>query len=225
MRNNPRKIKNGKAKQESKNSGEKSRPKARRPKTPTHWISFATKDEKDLIRSEVNMFGVLDEAWNALVVRPDCHLYTYKKGSIWSAHLFPRDAKDRLKVLMGNPGLIHFGLYIGMLKKNQFNISLEGASELVRNGGLSRNFVKLDADGTKSTLYGQDIKKKYVVRVSDEGIFHDRRICLVLDKSGNLIGIGKVKVSDPFLESSEPDDPVIKIIADKGLYLRAQDYL
>nr|MDO8085155.1 hypothetical protein [Candidatus Sigynarchaeum springense] len=189
----------------------------------SHWIDFATKEQKDIVHEEVNMFGDGDGAWEALVVRGDNNVFHYQKGNFTSIHLMPREAKDRFKVLMGNPGLKHFGLFLGMFKGNQFNLSLEGAAELVRRGAATRNWIKLSDDGEKSFLYGQDIKKPALQEVCPRGITHDRGICIVLNARGECLGLGKLEARDPRLVKVSDDEILVKHVVDRGVYLRDQD--
>lgn len=205
--------------------GQKPRPKKVQ-EPVTHWIDFASKEQKDAIHAEINMFGKGDGAWQAVIVKSDSNVLTYKKGDFWSVHLLPRDAKDRFKGLMGNPGLKHFGLFLGLLKqegegKHQFNLSLEGASELVR-ACAPMNWVRVNDAGEKSFLYGQDIKKEHVAGLVARGISHPRGICLVVNGDDACLGIGRLACDDPTIGSASPDDVVIKNVVDKGVYLRAQ---
>ncbi len=188
----------------------------------SHWIEFASKEQKDIVHEEVNMFGEGDEPWEMLVVKGDSNIFFYQKGTFTSIHLLPRDAKDRFKGLMGNPGLKHFGLFLGMFH-GTFNLSLEGASELARRGGLRRNWIKLSDEGEKSFLYGQDIKKPMLQEVCPRGITHDRGICVVLNARGECIGIGKLEARDPRLVKVADDEVIIKNVVDRGVYLRDQD--
>lgn len=186
----------------------------------SHWIDFASKEEKDTIHEEINMFGTKDEPWQALVVKNDVYIFIYRKGNMEEVHLMPRGGKDRFKGLMGNPGLEYFGLFIGFLKGDQFNLSLEGGAELVRKGGCSRNYVKLTWKGEKSFLYGNDIHKEEVKEVGNSMIDHDRGICLVLNNTSEFIGIAKLVHQDPSFETAAPDDQVLRTLVDNGMYLR-----
>ncbi len=210
------------------NGGGKQEPRRAPPKGPekeheSHWIDFATKEQKDIVHAEVNMFGDGDGAWEALVVKGDNNVFHYQKGTFTSIHLMPRDAKDRFKVLMGNPGLKHFGLFLGMFKGSQFNLSLEGASELAKRGGLAMNWIKLNDEGEKSFLYGQDIKKPALQEICPRGITHDRGICIILNARGECIGVGKLEARDPRLVRVSDDEILVKNVVDRGVYLRDQD--
>ncbi|NMC08644.1 MAG: hypothetical protein GYA24_25770 [Candidatus Lokiarchaeota archaeon] len=198
-------------------------PKAAERKRESHWIDFATKEQKDIVHEEINMFGNGDEPWQALVVRGDNNVFLYQKGTFTSIHLMPKEAKDRFKGLMGNPGLKHFGLFLGMFKGNQFNLSIEGASELARSGTVARNWIKLGTDGEKSFLYGQDIKKAMLQEVCPRGITHDRGICIILNARGECLGIGKLEAQDPRLVRVSDEDVLVKNIVDRGVYLRDQN--
>jgi ribosome biogenesis protein Nip4 len=196
-------------------------PKGAEKDRESHWIDFASKEQKDIVHEEVNMFGEGDEPWEALVVRGDNNMFFYQKGTFTSIHLLPRDAKDRFKGLMGNPGLKHFGLFLGMFH-GTFNLSLEGASELAKRGGLLRNWIKLNDEGEKSFLYGQDIKKPMLQEVCPRGITHNRGICIVLNARGECIGVGKLEAKDPRLVRVDDDEVIIKNVVDRGVYLRDQ---
>jgi len=193
------------------------------PERESHWIEFANKEQKDLVHQELNQFSNNDEAWQKLVVKGDNNVLLYTKGANTSIYLMPREAKDRFKVLMGNPGLRHFGLYLGNFKGTQFNLSMEGMSELVKAGGVSSNWVKLNEDGEKSFLYGQDIKKEDLQAVSARGITHDRGICIVMNAMGECLGIGKLEADDHTLRRVSDTDVLVSNIVDKGMYLRNQD--
>ncbi|MBN2152904.1 MAG: hypothetical protein JW839_15740, partial [Candidatus Lokiarchaeota archaeon] len=188
-----------------------------------HWIDFATKEQKDVVHEEVSMFGDGDGAWEALVVRGDNNVFHYQKGTFTSIHLLPRDAKDRFKGIMGNPGLKHFGLFLGMLKGSQFNLSLEGASELARWGGVARNWIKLSDEGEKSFLYGQNIQKPALQEVCPRGITHNRGICIVLNARGECLGLGKLEAQDPRLVRVSDDEILVTNLVDRGIYLRDQE--
>lgn len=193
------------------------------PERESHWIEFATKEQKDIVHEELNQFGTNDEPWQKLVVKGDSNVLLYTKGANSSIYLMPREAKDRFKVLMGNPGLRHFGLFLGNFKGTQFNISMEGMSELVKAGGVSKNWIKLNDDGEKSFLYGQDIKKEDLQSVCDRGITHDRLICVVMNARGECLGIGKLEADDHMLRHVSDTDVLVSNIVDKGMYLRNQD--
>ncbi|MHA1680689.1 MAG: hypothetical protein ACTSUE_06760 [Promethearchaeota archaeon] len=186
----------------------------------SHWIDFATKEEKDLIHEEINMFGRMDEPWQALVAKNDVNIFVYRKKDLNEVHLLPRVGKVRFKKLMGNPGLEYFGLFAGYLLENEMRLSMEGASEVARNGGVSANFVKLTDEGEKSFLYGNDLKKETLLEVPPDGITHDRGICLVLNSHGEFIGIGRLACQDPTFESVQDEDIIITNLVDNGLYLR-----
>lgn len=189
----------------------------------SHWIDFANKEQKDIVHEELNQFGENDEAWQKLVVKGDNNVLLYTKGAVSSIYLMPREAKDRFKVLMGNPGLRHFGLFLGNFKGTQFNLSMEGISELVKANSVTKNWIKLNDDGEKSFLYGQDIKKEDLQAVSPRGITHDRGICVVMNARGECLGIGKLEADDHLLRHVSDTDVLISNIVDKGMYLRNQD--
>ncbi len=196
-------------------------PKGKGPKVQ-HWIDFASKEHKDIVHAEINMFGRKDGPWDAVVVRTDSNVYTYTKGDFSSVHALPRVAKDRFKDLMGNPGLNHFGLFLGLLKTDQFNVSLECASLMCACGVVTKNWVRLTPDGEKSFLYGQDVKKAHVAVVATGGITHDRGICIVVNEAEECLGVGQLATEDPAFKSNEDEDIVLKNVVDKGIYLRAQ---
>jgi ribosome biogenesis protein Nip4 len=193
------------------------------PERESHWIEFANKEQKDIVHEELNQYGNGDEPWQNLVVKGDNNVLLFTKGANTSIYLMPREAKDRFKVLMGNPGLRHFGLFLGNFKGTQFNLSMEGMSELAKTGGISSNWVKLNEDGEKSFLYGQSIKKEDLQAVSPRGITHDRGICAVLNALGECLGIGKLEADDHMLRRVSDTDVIIAHVVDKGMYLRNQD--
>nr|MDO8113815.1 hypothetical protein [Candidatus Sigynarchaeota archaeon] len=195
------------------------------PERESHWIDFAAKEQKDIVHEELNQFGNGDEPWQVLVVKGDNNIFLYSKGSNTSIYLMPREAKDRFKPLMGNPGLRYFGLYLGNFKGDQFNLSLEGATELAKSGAARKNWVKLNDEGEKSFLYGQDIKKADLHSVCERGITHNRGICLVLNALGECIGIGKLEARDPTFKKVSDEEILVKNVVDRGVYLRNQNRL
>jgi ribosome biogenesis protein Nip4 len=119
--------------------------------------------------------------------------------------------------------LKHFGLFIGMFKGTQFNLSMEGASELAKRGAISRNWIVLSDVGEKSFLYGQDITKPMLQEVCPRGITHNRGICIILNARGECIGMGKLEAQDPRLVRVADDEVIVKNVVDRGVYLRDQD--
>jgi ribosome biogenesis protein Nip4 len=202
---------------------EGSRSDGEEPEKERHWIEFASKELKDLVHAELSSYGDSDAVWQALVVKGDNNVFTYTKGAFYSVHLLPRAGKDRFKFLMGNPGLIHFGLFLGMLKKDQFNLSLEGADMLVKSGAMTRNWIILNEEGEKAFLYGQDVKKEHLGRLARGGISHDRGICIVMNELNECLGVGKLVALDPFLKKIDDEEVLVKNVVDKGIFLRNQE--
>ena len=189
----------------------------------SHWIDFATKEHKNLVHYELNMYGNHDQAWQEVVVKGNNNIFSYRKDDFWSIHILPRDCKDRFKKLMGNPGLKHFGLFLGLFKGDLFNLSIEGADAIARSGIQLRNWIKTTDAGERSFLYGNDLKGEDIASVHKGGIAHDRGICLVLNEGDECIGLGKLQARDPTLSSCSDKEVVIRNIIDKGIYLRNQD--
>ncbi|MHA1849556.1 MAG: hypothetical protein ACTSXU_18070 [Promethearchaeota archaeon] len=190
------------------------------PGSGAHWIAFASKEEKDLLHEELNLFGEGDEVWRSLIEKNNANIYIFNKGNFKRVHLLFRKYKQQFKHLMGHPGLVDFGLFLGISKDGQFNVSIEGASEIVRSGSCSRNYVVLSESGEKSFLYGNDVKKKDVKGLPRKGITHDRGICLILNANKDCLGVGKLQVDDSHLKDPDEDTIVLRNLVDKGLYLR-----
>ena len=115
---------------------------------------------------------------------------------------------------------IHFaGIYFGFIKKGKFFISLEGIEHLLKLDFFSDNqMVIVSNQAEKSVLYGNNILKKMVSRISPNVKKND--IVLIMNQSNELISIAKMHIDYSGIQELPGNDEFAMNIVDKGIYLR-----
>lgn len=97
------------------------------------------------------------------------------------------------------------GLHIGEIKRNRFTLALEGASLLAPH---AKKKVYVSDEAEQLILYGRDVFQKSILRF--ERSLKRGDSCLILNKRGEALAIGKFK----------SDGILVENVIDKGWYLR-----
>ncbi len=144
-----------------------------------------------------------------------------KKNLYPLIYLVPKELIDMTKDFSKNYNILCSGLYFGKIKKGRFNLSLEGANYLFYSECFNdEDILYVNDDGEKSILYGNQILKKYLAKISPN--FYKNQFLLILNISHELIAIAKSRVDYFESKELEPDDILALNLIDKGYYLRKE---
>ena len=111
------------------------------------------------------------------------------------------DAYKTLKAMKKDP--YSAGLRLGKIKKEKFDIGLEGAAIIA---SLSKKKVALNRKQEQVVLYGGDIRSKSAIKKSGLG---DGERCFLVNENGENIAIGRIENNS------------IVNVRDRGHYLRS----
>jgi ribosome biogenesis protein Nip4 len=111
------------------------------------------------------------------------------------------DAYKSLKAMKKDP--YSAGLLIGKIKKDRFDLGLEGAAIIAAH---SKKIVEVNKRQEQVVLYGGDVTSKSAIK--DSGLTHGDR-CLIVNKHRENIAIGRIN-----------KDKIINL-RDRGHYLRS----
>lgn len=115
--------------------------------------------------------------------------------------------------------IISAGVYFGFIKKNNFLLSIEGAEFLQNlNSFPERNQVIVNNDGEKAILYGNQIKAKMIMKISNKVEKND--VLLVFNKSNELICIARSRMNFKDIQNLKHNENIALNLIDKGYYLR-----
>ena len=115
--------------------------------------------------------------------------------------------------------IISAGIYFGFIKKNKFRLSLEGAEFLLNLHFFSeRHLATVNNDGEKAILYGNQILRKMIVKISNKVKKND--FILVFNQSNELICIARSQVNFEDIRNLKNNDIIAFNLIDKGYYLR-----
>lgn len=118
-----------------------------------------------------------------------------------------------------NASINSAGLYFGFIKKNQFFLSLEGTEYLFKEGAyLDNNLIQVNEDGEKSILYGNNVLKTMIAKISPSVKKND--FLLVFNQKSELIAIARSQLDCFSIENLNPKAIVALNLIDKGYYLR-----
>ena len=111
------------------------------------------------------------------------------------------------------------GLYFGYIKQGKFYLSLE-STEFFKNLScfLIEQFLFLTDKGEKSILYGNNIEKEMIIRISPK--LNKSDFLLVFNQNDELIAISISTVYYNIYKKLNPNDLVALNLIDKGYYLR-----
>ncbi len=116
-------------------------------------------------------------------------------------YVIDTDAYKTFKTMKKDP--YSAGLMIGKIKKEKFDLGLEGAALIAPHAGKT---IEVNEKQEQVVLYGKDVRSKSAVK--DSGLGEGQR-CLVLNKNRENIAIGRIE-----------KDKIINI-RDRGHYLRS----
>ena len=134
-------------------------------------------------------------------------------------YLVPTTLINTLNSIDPDINIISSGIYFGFIKKNNFYLSMEGAEFLhTKNCFSKRHYVKVNKQGEKSILYGNNIKKGLIIEISNK--LYKKDFLLVLNQSNELIAIAQSQVNYKTFQNLNPKDVVALNLVDKGYYLR-----
>ena len=134
-------------------------------------------------------------------------------------YLVPTTLINTLNSIDPDIKIISSGIYFGFIKKNNFYLSMEGAEFLhTKNCFSKRYYVKVNKQGEKSILYGNNIKKNIISEISNK--LDKKDFLLVLNQSNELIAIAQSQVNFKTIQNLNPKDVVALNLVDKGYYLR-----
>lgn len=136
-------------------------------------------------------------------------------------HLVPSNLTEIMNTVtpMLNANIISAGLYFGFIKNNQFFLSLEGAEYLFKEGVfLENNLMQVNEDGEKSILYGNNVLKTMIAKISPSVKKND--FLLVFNQKSELIAIARSQLDYFSIENLNPKAIVALNLIDKGYYLR-----
>jgi ribosome biogenesis protein Nip4 len=137
---------------------------------------------------------------------PLIYLVSYDKGKI-------------LEEILKNKDVHSAGVYFGFIKKGIFHLSLEGV-EILRDHQMFPNSHKITINekGEKSVLYGNDIIKSLIIKISPDLKRND--LLAVLNQNKEIIAIAKAEIDYSSFENLKLNQKVARNLVDKGYYLR-----
>ncbi|MFX1274848.1 MAG: hypothetical protein ACFFAT_07350 [Promethearchaeota archaeon] len=136
-------------------------------------------------------------------------------------YLVPSEIIEIINKIQFENNIKSSGLYFGMIKKGDFYISLEAVEFLDSFDCFpDKSKVQVNNEGEKSILYGNQILKKDILKISPK--LTKDEFLLIFNESNEIIAIAKSKVN--YLESKqlEPNGIIALNLVDKGYYLRRQ---
>jgi len=133
--------------------------------------------------------------------------------------LVPDYLSKTINKLESNKMIISAGIYFGFIKKNVFRLSLEGAEFLLNLHFFSeKHLATVNNDGEKAILYGNQILRKMIVKISNKVKKND--FILVFNQSNELICIARSQVNFEDIRNLKNNEIIAFNLIDKGYYLR-----
>ncbi len=133
--------------------------------------------------------------------------------------LIPKNLFDKINQINPEINIISVGLYFGFIKKGEFYLSLEGAEFLRKHGCFSeKQQLYVTEEGEKSILYGNNISKKMVFKISNN--IKNNDFLLILNKLNEVISIAKSLIDYSTYQNVNQKSIVAQNLIDKGYYLR-----
>ena len=113
----------------------------------------------------------------------------------------------------------HAGIYFGRVWRGRLLLSIEGTQVLHEREQIPREkYLKIDGAGEKSVLYGNAIKKEWILDISKKARKDD--MLAVLNPKNELIALARLNVEQEGFKEARGGEVVAKNLVDKGIYLR-----
>ena len=125
---------------------------------------------------------------------------------------------SKLKLIKFLPSkeIKHFSILIGNInKKKQFNYQFE-TLELIKN--FTNKKILVDSKGEQTTLYGRNVTKK-MIKKSFSPLKSGKKN-IIINEYDEVLGLGKSLINQNQFDETEEKKIVIKVLLDKGWYLR-----
>ncbi|MFX1501586.1 MAG: PUA domain-containing protein [Promethearchaeota archaeon] len=140
------------------------------------------------------------------------------KNNFPNIYLLSKTQINSLRTLKNNK-IISAGIFFGFIKKGNFYLSLESAEFLYLNKIISGfKKVQVNNNGEKSILYGNDLLKKMIFKISDS--FEQNDLLLIFNKSEEFLALAQSKIDSQNMQVVQPNEVIAKNLIDKGFYLR-----
>ena len=134
-------------------------------------------------------------------------------------YLITEEINKVLKRFQQTIDIISAGIYLGFIVRGKFFLSLEGAEILLKEELVpEQRFIKVNKEGEKAILYGNQIEKKMILDPSSN--LKKNSLILIFNQLNELIALGNVVVELENFEIFNERDILIKNLVDKGYYLR-----
>ncbi len=168
-----------------------------------------------LSKISLNINSIFEEGHYNFYLLFDSLKNTYKIYLITSNQSYIQEFKELY-------AKIHeIGLYFGYINKGNFFISIEGAEFLYKNHYLMKeNFIQVNKKGEKSVLYGNNILKEMVHKVSPS--LHNKDILLIMNEMNEILALAYSKVESTQISQLKAKDVIAINLRDKGYYLRVK---
>jgi ribosome biogenesis protein Nip4 len=136
-----------------------------------------------------------------------------------SIYIISTKHQKLIEQLDKNTQITSGGLYFGFFKKESFRLSLEGAEFLVNSERLIEDQILIiDANGEKSVLYGNDIKKGNVINIPANLRKDD--LLVIMNEQNEFCAIAQSLINKQVFTRINPRDNIALNLIDKGYYLR-----
>ena len=134
-------------------------------------------------------------------------------------YLITEEINKVLKRFQQTIDIISAGIYLGFIVRGKFFLSLEGAEILLKEELVpEQRFIKVNKEGEKAILYGNQIEKRMILDPSSN--LKKNSLILIFNQLNELIALGNVVVELENFEIFNERDILIKNLVDKGYYLR-----
>jgi len=134
-------------------------------------------------------------------------------------YLTPSAITKLLSIRNVKNNTISAGIFFGFIRKGEFMLSLECIEFLLKQNWISENQkLYLTIEGEKSVLYGNQIKKNMIERISTS--LKKNSYIVIFNIKKEFIAIGKSNIHYEDFERSKSDDIIVINLVDKGYYLR-----
>ena len=134
-------------------------------------------------------------------------------------YLITEEINKILKRFQQTVDIISAGIYLGFIVRGKFFLSLEGAEILLKEELVpEQRFIKVNKEGEKAILYGNQIEKRMILDPSSN--LKKNSLILIFNQLNELIALGNVVVELENFEIFNERDILIKNLVDKGYYLR-----
>ena len=144
-------------------------------------------------------------------------IFGNKDGNL--IYLITEEVNNVLKRFQQTVHIISAGIYLGFIIRGKFFLSLEGAEILLKEELVpEQRFIKVNKEGEKAILYGNQIEKRMILDSSSN--LKKNSLILIFNQLNELIALGNVVVELENFEIFNERDILIKNLVDKGYYLR-----